>query len=167
MNNVTPNTNRGSLNRIALSATIHCLTGCGIGEILGMVIGTALELGTWPTVLLSVLLAFIAGYTLTMLPLLRAGIELHSALKLAFASDTASIAIMEVVDNALMVIIPGAMNAGLLQFRFWWSLALALLLAGVAAYPVVRWLIARGRGHAVVHRYHSEADGGGHNHHHH
>jgi len=167
MNNVTPNTNRGSLNSIALSATIHCLTGCGIGEILGMVIGTALELGTWPTVSISVLLAFIAGYTLTMLPLLRAGIELQSALKLAFASDTASIAIMEVVDNALMVVIPGAMNAGLLQFRFWWSLALSLLLAGVAAYPVVRWLIARGRGHAVVHRYHSEADGGSHNHHQH
>ena len=167
MNDVTPNTNHGSLNRIALSATIHCLTGCGMGEILGMVIGTALEWGTWPTVVLSVLLAFIAGYTLTMLPLLRAGIDLQSALKLAFASDTASIAIMEVVDNVLMVIIPGAMNAGLFQFRFWWSLVLALLLAGIAAYPVVRWLIARGQGHAIVHRYHSEAGEGSHNDHHH
>jgi len=121
-----------------------------------MVIGMALNLGTWPTVLLSVFLAFIAGYTLTMLPLLKAGIDLQTALKLAFASDTTSIAIMEVVDNMLMVFIPGAMNAGLFQFRFWWSLALALLIAGLAAYPVVRWLIARGRGHAVVHRYHNE-----------
>lgn len=164
MNNVTSNAVHDSLNRIALSATIHCLTGCGIGEVLGMVIGTALELGTWPTVMLSIFLAFIAGYSLTMLPLLRADIELRSVLKLAFASDTASIAIMEVVDNALMVIIPGAMNAGILQFRFWWSLMLSLLLAGVVAYPVVRWLIARGRGHAVVHRYHGETDGGSHNH---
>jgi len=158
---------RESLNKVALSATIHCLTGCSIGEVLGMVIGTALELGTWPTVVLSVLLAFIAGYTLTMFPLLRAGIDLQSALKLALASDTASIAIMEVVDNALMVVIPGAMNAGLFQFRFWWSLALALFLAGVAAYPVVRWLIARGQGHAVVHSYHDEVSGDRHNHHDH
>jgi len=162
---MTPNSGRASLNRVALSATIHCLTGCGIGEILGMVIGMALNLGTWPTVLLSVFLAFLAGYTLTMLPLLKAGIDLQTALKLAFASDTASIAIMEVVDNVLMVFIPGAMNAGLFQFRFWWSLALALLIAGLAAYPVVRWLIARGRGHAVVHRYHSEMNGEGDHHH--
>lgn len=167
MDSETTDTDGGSLNRIALSATIHCLTGCGIGEVLGMVIGTALELGTWPTVLLSVVLAFIAGYTLTMLPLIRAGIDMQTTLKLAFASDTASIAIMEVVDNALMVIIPGAMSAGLLQFRFWWSLALSLLLAGVAAYPVVRWLISRGRGHAVVHRFHGEAGGKSHHGHHH
>lgn len=149
-----------------MSATIHCLTGCGIGEVLGMVIGTAIGLGTWETIWLAVLLAFIFGYTLTMFPLLRAGIDLRTALKLAFASDTASIAIMEVVDNAVMLVIPGAMNAGLFELRFWGSLALALLLAGVAAYPVVRWLIARGRGHAVVHRYHKETGGGDHNHDH-
>jgi hypothetical protein len=106
------------------------------------------------------------GYTLTMFPLLRAGIDLKTALKLAFASDTASIAIMEVVDNTIMVYIPGAMDAGLLEFRFWGSLALALGLAGVAAYPVVRWLIARGKGHAVVHQYHG-GDDGNHDHHSH
>jgi len=166
MKNETSSTGHDSLNRVALSATIHCLTGCGIGEVLGMVIGTALGLGTWPTVVLAIILAFIFGYSLTMLPLLRAGIDLRTALKLAFASDTASIAIMEVVDNTLMIFIPGAMDAGLFEFRFWWSLALALLLAGAAAYPVVRWLISRGRGHAVVHRYHGET-GGGHNHHSH
>lgn len=153
------NATRGSLNKLALSATIHCLTGCGIGEVTGMVIGTALGMGTWPTIVLAVILAFIFGYTLTMIPLLRAGIDLRSALKLAFASDTASIVIMEVVDNAIMLFIPGAMDAGLLEFRFWWSLALALAIAGIAAYPVVRWLIARGRGHAVVHRFH-DANGG-------
>lgn len=167
MKNKMPNFAHGSLNRVALSATIHCLTGCAIGEVLGMVIGTAIGLGTWPTVGLALILAFIFGYTLTMLPLLRAGIELRTALKLAFASDTASIAIMEVVDNAIMVVIPGAMDAGLREFHFWGSLTLSLLLAGVAAYPVVRWLIARGRGHAVVHRYHSQIGGGGQNHHHH
>lgn len=156
-----------SLNRVALSATIHCLTGCGIGEVLGMVIGTALGLGTWPTIGLAVTLAFFFGYTLTMIPLLRAGIDLRTALKLAFAADTASITIMEIVDNAIMLVIPGAMDAGLLEFRFWGSLALALMIAGVAAYPVVRWLISRGRGHAVVHQFHGEAGEGGHHHHHH
>ena len=153
-----------SLNRVALSATIHCLTGCGIGEVLGMVIGTAIGLGTWQTIGLAVILAFFFGYTLTIIPLLRAGIYLRTALKLAFAADTASIASMEVVDNAIMFVIPGAMDAGILEFRFWGSLALALLLAGVAAYPVVRWLISRGRGHAVVHQSHGETGGGGHNH---
>ena len=163
----TSDTGHGSLNRVALSATIHCLTGCGIGEVLGMVIGTAIGLGTWPTIGLAVALAFFFGYTLTMIPLLRAGIDLRTALRLAFAADTASIIIMEVVDNAIMLVIPGAMDAGLLDSRFWGSLALALMLAGVAAYPVVRWLIARGRGHAVVHQYHGETSGGDHNHHHH
>ncbi len=150
--------NGSSLNRLALSATIHCLTGCSIGEVLGMVIGTAVGFGNWPTVVLSVALAFFFGYSLTMLPLLRAGLGLGTALKLAFASDTASIAIMEVVDNAIMLVIPGAMDAGLADPRFWGSLALALALAGAAAFPVVRWLIARGRGHAVVHQYHGEGD---------
>lgn len=159
-------TGHGSLNRVALSATIHCMTGCGIGEVLGMVIGTALGLGTWPTIGLAVSLAFFFGYTLTMIPLLRAGIQLRAALKLAFAADTASITIMEIVDNAVMLVIPGAMDAGLLELRFWGSLALALMIAGVAAYPVVRWLILRGRGHAAIHQYHDEAGGGGHHHHH-
>ncbi len=160
-------TGHGSLNRVALSATIHCLTGCGIGEVLGMVIGTAIGLGTWSTIGLAVILAFFFGYTLTMIPLLRAGIDLRAALKLAFAADTASILIMEVVDNLIMLVIPGAMDAGLLELRFWGSLALALILAGVAAYPVVRWLIAHGRGHAVVHQYHRETGGGAQNHDHH
>lgn len=144
-----------SLNRLAISATVHCLTGCSIGEVLGMVIGTALSLGNGSTIALAVVLAFAFGYLLTMLPLLRAGVAVRTALGLAFASDTVSIAIMEIVDNALMLVIPGAMDAGLGEFRFWGSLALSLLVAGVAAFPVVRWLIARGRGHAVVHKYHA------------
>ncbi len=167
MERKSSDTDHGSLNKVALSATIHCLTGCGIGEVLGMVIGTALGLGTWPTIMLAVILAFFFGYTLTMIPLLRSGIDLRAALKLAFAADTASIIIMEIVDNAIMLVIPGAMDAGLLEFRFWWSLALALMIAGIAAYPVVRWLIARGRGHAVVHQFHGEAGGGGPHHRHH
>jgi hypothetical protein len=142
------------LNRLALSATVHCLTGCSIGEVLGMVIGTALSLGNGSTIALAVVLAFLFGYLLTMLPLLRAGVVLRTALGLAFASDTVSITIMEIVDNAVMLVIPGAMDAGLGEFRFWGSLALSLLIAGLAAFPVVRWLIARGRGHAVVHQYH-------------
>ena len=148
-----------SLNRVALSATLHCLTGCGIGEVLGMVIGTALGLGTWPTIALAVALAFFFGYLLTMIPLLRAGIAFGTALKLALAADTASIAIMEVVDNAVMLVIPGAMDAGLASPLFWGSLALALALAAVAAFPVVRWLISRGRGHAVVHAHHESGQG--------
>lgn len=160
MQNDKAGTDQGSLNRLALSATIHCLTGCSIGEVLGMVIGTALGLGTWPTIALAVALAFFFGYTLTMVPLLRSGIDIGTAVKLAFAADTVSITIMEIVDNAIMLMIPGAMQAGLSDFRFWGSLALALVLAGVAAYPVVRWLIARGRGHAIVHSYHHGSDKG-------
>ena len=144
-----------SLNRLALSATLHCLTGCSIGEILGMVTGTAMSLTNGTTILLSIVLAFLFGYLLTMLPLLRAGVPFRTALPLAFASDTVSIAIMEIVDNGIMLLIPGAMHAGLGEFKFWGSLALSLLIAGAAAFPVVRWLIARGRGHAVVHRYHA------------
>lgn len=158
MQNDKARPDRSSLNRLALSATIHCLTGCSIGEVLGMVIGTALGLGAWPTVALAVALAFVFGYTLTMVPLLRGGIDTGTALKLAFASDTVSITIMEVVDNAVMLIIPGAMDAGLSDFRFWGSLAVAMVLAGIAAYPAVRWLIARGRGHAIVHSYHQGSD---------
>lgn len=155
MDNARHNQSRSSLNRVALSATLHCLTGCSIGEVSGMVIGTAIGLDNWSTVALSVLLAFVFGYALTMLPLLRAGMGLATSLRLAFASDTASIAIMEVVDNAVMLALPGAMDAGLADGRFWGSLALSLALAGVAAFPVVRWLISRGRGHAVIHGHHN------------
>jgi hypothetical protein len=146
--------NEASLNRLAFAATAHCLTGCAIGEVLGMVIGTALNWRNLPTVVLSVVLAFFFGYALTVRPLLRAGIATGTVLRLAFASDTASISIMEVVDNGLMLVIPGAMNAPLDSGLFWWSLALSLLLAAGAAFPVNRWLISRGRGHAVVHHYH-------------
>ena len=144
-----------SLNRTAWSATLHCLTGCSIGEVLGMVVGTWLGWDNAATVVLSIVLAFFFGYALTMQPLLRSGLPLRRVLALAFASDTASITVMEIVDNAIMVVIPGAMNAGLDTALFWISLALSLVLAGAAAFPVNRWLIARGRGHAVVHQYHS------------
>ena len=146
--------NEASLNRLAFAATAHCLTGCAIGEVLGMVIGTALSWRNLATVVLSVVLAFFFGYALTVRPLLRAGIATGTVLRLAFASDTASIAIMEVVDNALMLVIPGAMQAPLDSGLFWGSLALSLLLAASAAFPVNRWLISRGRGHAVIHQYH-------------
>ena len=145
---------QGSLNRIALSATLHCLTGCAIGEVLGMVVGTALGWGNWATVGLSVVLAFLFGYSLTMLPLVRGGVAVGAAIPVALVSDTVSIAIMEIVDNAIVLLIPGAMEAGLADVLFWGSLAFSLLAAGAAAYPVNRWLIARGRGHAVVHAYH-------------
>ncbi len=141
-------------NRLALSATLHCLAGCSIGEVLGMVIGTALGLGNWPTIALAVALAFVSGYLLTMVPLLRSAMPLRRALALALASDTVSIAVMEIVDNAVMLLIPGAMSAGLAQPLFWGSLAFSLAVAGLAAYPIVRWLIVRGRGHAVLHGHH-------------
>ena len=143
-----------SLNRLAFSATIHCLTGCAIGEVLGLVIGTALGWGNGATIALAVALAFLFGYGLTMLPLLRGGLAFGAAVRLALAADTVSIAIMEVVDNAIMLLIPGAMHAGLGSALFWGSLAVALLIAGAVAFPVNRWLIARGRGHAVVHGKH-------------
>ena len=155
-----------SSNRLALSATLHCLTGCSIGEVLGMVIGTGLGLNDGTTIALSIVLAFVFGYFLTMLPLLRARVTFRTALGLAFASDTVSIAIMEIVDNGIMLVIPGAMDAGVGEFKFWGSLALSLLIAGAAAFPVVRWLIARGRGHAVVHKYHA-LEGSSHGGHHH
>jgi hypothetical protein len=145
---------QASLNRLAFSATAHCLTGCAIGEVLGLVIGTALGWGNVATIALAVVLAFFFGYSLTMLPLLRSGLALASVLPLAFASDTLSITIMEIVDNLIMVVIPGAMEAGLASLLFWGSLAFALAVAFVAAFPVNRWLIARGKGHAVVHEYH-------------
>ncbi len=143
-----------SLNRLAFSATVHCLTGCSIGEVLGMVIGTALGWGNVATIALAVVLAFIFGYALTIIPLIRSGMALGSVLSLAFAADTVSITVMEVVDNAIMLAIPGAMHAGLDDPLFWGSLAFALLVAGAGAFPVNRWLITRGRGHAVVHKHH-------------
>jgi Domain of unknown function (DUF4396) len=133
---------------------VHCLTGCAIGEVLGMVIGTALGWGDFQTIVLAIVLAFFFGYLLTMLPLLGAGLALSAAIPLALASDTISIAVMEIVDNAIMLLIPGAMEAGLTNLLFWGSLAVSLLVAGAAAFPVNRWLIRRGRGHAVVHAYH-------------
>jgi hypothetical protein len=145
----------GSLNALAISATLHCLTGCAIGEVLGMVVGTALGLGDAATIALAVVLAFLFGYALTIRPLLRSGLAFGAAAKLALAADTASITIMEIVDNAIMLAIPGAMSAGLGSALFWASLAVALAIAGIAAFPVNRWLIARGRGHAVVHAHHS------------
>ena len=144
-----------SLNRLALSATVHCLTGCAIGEVLGLVIGTALGWGNGATIALAVALAFLFGYALTMLPLLQAGLAFAGAVRLALAADTISIAIMEVVDNGIMLLIPGAMHAGVGSGLFWGSLAIALLIAGAAAFPVNRWLIVRGRGHAVVHQHHA------------
>jgi Domain of unknown function (DUF4396) len=143
-----------SVNRVAFSATVHCLTGCAIGEVLGMIIGTALGWGDLQTIALAVVLAFFFGYSLTMIPLLRGGIALAAAIPVALAADTISIAIMEIVDNAIMLLIPGAMEAGLTNILFWGSLAVALLIAGAVAYPVNRYLIQRGRGHAVVHQYH-------------
>ena len=149
-----PTTAAPSPDRLAASATLHCLTGCAIGEVLGMVIGTSAGLAAGATIALSVALAFGFGYALTMRPLLRAGLPLAAAARLALASDTASIAIMELVDNAIMLAVPGAMSAGPGRPLFWASLAGALLVAGLAAFPVNRWLIARGRGHAVVHAHH-------------
>lgn len=143
-----------SLNRTAVAATIHCLSGCAIGEVAGMVIGTALGWPNAATVALSVILAFATGYALTLRPLFKAGLPLGAALGLAFAADTASVATMEVVDNLVMLLIPGAMAAGLASPLFWGALALSLVVAGIAAFPVNRWLIGRGKGHAVVHAYH-------------
>ena len=143
-----------SLWRQAISATLHCLTGCAIGEVLGMVIGSALGWGSVATVVLSVALAFVFGYSLTVRPVLRAGLPLAAALGVAFASDTVSISVMEVVDNAFVVAVPGAMEAGLSSGLFWGTLAASLVIAFVVTVPVNRWLIARGRGHAVMHDFH-------------
>jgi hypothetical protein len=143
-----------SLNRTAFSATLHCLTGCSIGEVLGMVIGSAFGWSNFAIIVLAIALAFFFGYGLTMLPLLRSGMALGAVLPLAFASDTLSITVMEIVDNLIILVIPGAMDAGLGSPLFWGSLAFALVIAGVAAFPVNRYLIARGKGHAVVHEHH-------------
>ena len=143
-----------SLWQQAVSATLHCLTGCAIGEVLGMVIGSALGWSNAATVVLSIALAFVFGYSLAMRPVLRAGLPLAAALGVAFASDTISISVMELIYNAFVLAIPGAMDAGLSSALFWGTLLASLAIAFVVTVPVNRWLIARGRGHAVMHQYH-------------
>jgi hypothetical protein len=145
-----------SLNRLAVSATTHCLTGCAIGEVLGLVIATALGWHHAASIALAVLLAFVFGYALTLRPLLGSGLTLRAAFGIAFAADTASITVMEIVDNAVLLAIPGAMDAGLTSALFWGSLAFALGVAWLVAFPLNRWLLGRGMGHAVVHRYHEQ-----------
>jgi hypothetical protein len=144
-----------SLNRLALSATVHCLTGCAIGEVLGLVIATALGWHDLPSVILAIVLAFVFGYGLTIRPLVSSGMPVRQAGRLAIASDTLSIVTMEVVDTVIVLAIPGAMAAGLADPLFWGSLAVALVIAGAVAYPVNRWLISRGKGHALVHGGHA------------
>jgi hypothetical protein len=146
-----------SLNRLALQATTHCLTGCAIGEVVGMVISTALGWGNFVAILLSIVLAFFFGYALTMRPLLASGLNLGRATRLALSADTVSITVMEITDNGILLVIPAAMNAQLNEPLFWGSLALSLIVAGVVAFPVNRWMIGRGQGHAVVHGAHGHA----------
>jgi hypothetical protein len=143
------------LNRLAFMATVHCLSGCAIGEILGMVLATWWGWGNLASIVLSIVLAFFFGYGLTSLPLLRSGMSVRQVAPLAFASDTASITTMEIVDNLFILIVPGAISAGLGDGLFWWSLLVGLVIAGAVAYPVNRWLLARGRGHAVMHEHHA------------
>lgn len=147
--------NHKSLNQVAFSATAHCLTGCAIGEILGLVVGIALGWGNAPTIALAVFLAFVFGYSFTLRELVfKSDLPIKAALGIALAADTLSITVMEVVDNLVILVIPGAMEAGLGTFLFWGSLALALAAAFIAAYPLNRYLIARGRGHALAHKHH-------------
>ena len=139
------------VNGMALSATLHCLSGCALGEIAGVVIGTALGWSNGATIALAIVLAFVFGYSLTSLPLLRGGLALATVVPIAFASDTLSIGVMEVVDNAIVLAIPGAMDAGVGDVLFWGSLSVALVIAGLFAFPVNRWLLQRGKGHTAVH----------------
>ncbi|HZC75994.1 MAG TPA: DUF4396 domain-containing protein [Gaiellaceae bacterium] len=143
-----------SPTRSAVQATLHCLAGCAIGEILGMVLATALGFGNGLSIAVSVLLAFLFGYALTLRPVIRAGVPPRRAVRLAVASDTVSIAIMELLDNAFILLVPGAIAAGLADGLFWWSLLVSLAVAFVLTVPVNRWLIVRGRGHAVMHELH-------------
>jgi Domain of unknown function (DUF4396) len=147
-------TAKPTLNRTAFQATVHCLTGCGIGEVLGLVIGTALGWDDLPTIVLAIALAFVFGYGLTIFPLLGSGLPFRAAVTTAFAADTISITVMEIVDNAIIVAVPGAMDAGLTSVLFWSSLVFALAVAFVVTFPVNRWLISRGLGHATVHGHH-------------
>ncbi len=145
---------RADPNRAAFAATVHCLTGCAIGEVLGMAIATALAWGNAASIALSVALAFAFGYALTLRPVLRAGVPFRRATGIAVASDTVSIAIMEAVDNAFVLLVPGALAAGLGDAKFWWSIAVGFAIAFGPAFLANRWMIARGRGHAVAHEYH-------------
>jgi hypothetical protein len=154
-----PTTEGRALTRLAVTATLHCLTGCAIGEVLGMVIGTALGWTDLQTVALAVGLAFLFGYAFTIGPVMRSGLALRAAVPVALTADTISITVMEVVDNGVMLTVPGAMDAGLTSPLFWGALAFALLVAFVVTVPVNRWLIARGRGHAVIHQYHQSPRG--------
>ncbi|MFD6436977.1 DUF4396 domain-containing protein [Streptomyces venezuelae] len=140
--------------RMAAQATLHCLTGCAIGEVLGMIIGTALGWGNMPTMALAIVLAFGFGYALTLRGILKAGVDFRTAFRVALAADTLSIAVMELIDNGVIVLWPGAMDAHLTDAMFWWILALALAAAFVITTPVNKWMIGRGKGHAVVHQYH-------------
>ncbi len=149
-----------NLNAMAASATLHCLTGCAIGEIAGLMIGTAIGLNAGATIALAVGLSFFFGYLLSTLPLLKAGLGFFAALSVVFAADTLSIATMEVVDNLTMAVIPGAMNAGLINPIFWLSMMLSLAVAFAAAFPVNRYLLSKGKGHALTHQFHH----GGHGH---
>lgn len=144
-----------SLTRNAVQATLHCLTGCAIGEVLGMVLATAFGWGNAASIAVSVVLAFFFGYSLTIRPVLRAGLGFRRAAGVALASDTVSITTMEIIDDAFILIVPGAMAAGLTDGLFWWSLAVSLVIAFALTVPVNRWLIARGRGHAVMHELHA------------
>lgn len=143
-----------SLTKTAASATLHCLTGCAIGEVVGMVVTTAFAMAAAPSVAVSIILAFVFGYSLSMLPLRKAGLSWRRAFALALAADTASIAVMELADNAFVLAVPGAIHAGLNTWLFWWSLLISLAVAFAVAFPLNRWLISRGKGHAVVHEFH-------------
>ncbi len=147
-------THTENINRTAASATLHCLTGCAIGEVLGMIISTALGWAAVPSIAISIVLAFFFGYLLSLLPLLKHGLGWNKSLKIAFAADTASISVMEITDNLVILIIPGAITAGLTTFLFWGSLAFSLMVAFLVAFPLNRYLISRGKGHAVAHKYH-------------
>jgi hypothetical protein len=142
------------VNRAAVSATVHCLTGCAIGEVAGMAIATAAGWGNLASIVAAVVLGFVFGYSLTLSPVLKAGLSLRQATGIALAADTISIAIMEAVDNGFVLAVPGALEAGLGDAKFWWSIALGFAIAFVPAWAANRWLIARGKGHAVVHQYH-------------
>lgn len=162
------------INKMAISATIHCLIGCSIGEVTGMIIGTHLGMSNGATVALSITLAFISGYILSILPIVRAGVPLKKAARVVIAADTVSILVMEIVDNGVMLVIPGAMGAGLLNPVFWVSMVIALGVAFLAAVPVNRYLLLKGKGHALVHEYHhgkhdhaSHGDEQAHHEHHH
>jgi Domain of unknown function (DUF4396) len=143
-----------NLNRAAFSATTHCLTGCAIGEVVGMAIAVAVGWGNAAQIVLAIVLAFVFGYTLTLWPVLRAGLSFRQATGVALAADTVSIAIMEAVDNLFVLAVPGAIDAGLSDAKFWWSIGLGFVIAFGPAWAANRWLIARGKGHAVAHQYH-------------